>query len=113
MGERVVVNPSREEPARVVPLDYGHGSPAGDGMRRVWRRVRETGDALLALLWRRVNAGVRAVGGARQVVFAIGLASVLGGLGDVLGRFSDGAGIFWMVIGGVMIGLSVRFPWLR
>jgi predicted cobalt transporter CbtA len=102
MGERVVVNPAEAEPQRVVPLEYGRGSPARDALQRSWQQLSPS-----------LHRGIRALGGPRQVVFAVGFASVLGGLADVLGTFSDGAGIFWMVIGGLMIGLSVRFPWLR
>ena len=76
-----------------VPLDYGRPQPRHESLSNT------------------VNAGVGFLGGWRQVGWAIGLASVLGGFGLCVARSyaqTDGAG--WMAFGGLVIGLLVPVP---
>jgi hypothetical protein len=76
-----------------VPLDYGRRQPRHESLASA------------------VNAGVGFLGGWRQVGWAIGFASVLGGLGLCLARSyaqTDGAG--WMAFGGLALGLLVPVP---
>jgi hypothetical protein len=87
MGERVLINPSVKlrRPASPLPRIQG---------------------ALSAVPQK--AAGVLApVGGWRQVTFAFGLAFCLGGIGDV---FDCAVMLF---IGGLLIGLALRVPWLK
>jgi len=114
MGERVVVG--RATPVESIdepiaggagePLNYGHRDRAGD----TWRWARAWVTALLENIVRLTNMLVAALGGWRRVGFAVGLACLLGGLGDCIGSFSGGDGAFWMFIGGLLIGLTVRVP---
>src|SRR5947209_461789 len=105
MGERVVI---RDEPplaseAPPQPLNYGHRDRAGDLWRRIFAYLKATGDAFQELL----RIIIPILGGWRQIVFAFGLALVLLGLGLCIDRIG-GPGPFWMFIGGLMIGLTVR-----
>jgi hypothetical protein len=123
MGERVVIDPQRmTEPVEAVPLEYGHGGRAADG----WRVARETIRTAGRSAWAGARAAraaaaregdqmardisarlVPALGGWRQVMFAFGLAFVLGGVGGLLGH------PLWAVsmwIGGLLIGFSFRIP---
>jgi len=125
MGERVVVG--RATPVEPVdqpetygntggggggggaggePLNYGRGDRAGDA----WRWSRAWGSAVLESVARLTQLLIVALGGWRRVFFAIGLAFLLGGLGDCIGNFSRGEGAFWMFVGGLLIGLTVRAP---
>jgi hypothetical protein len=115
MGERVVIDPRRmTEPVEAIPLEYGHGGRATDA----WRSVR----ARAGVVWEafRTSSGaaaddlktklVPALGGWRQVLFALGLAFVLGGLGLSVGS-GDGAIPMWL--GGLLVGFVVRVPGAR
>jgi hypothetical protein len=115
MGERVVVGPATPvEPiddsggggGGTAPLNYGRGGRAGDRWRvaRAWLGVFFDSVKRLAVLF------VEVLGGWRRVFFAIGLGSLLGGIGDCLSGFSRSDGAFWMFIGGLLIGLTVRVP---
>ena len=109
MGERVVVGratPVEPIDGSVEPLPYGRGNATGDAFRsaRAWTW------AVLENLGRLTQLVVAALGGWRRVGFAIGIAAVLAGLGDCIGSFSRGEGVFWIFVGGLLIGLTVRVP---
>lgn len=53
-------------------------------------------------------ATVARLGGRSQIIFAIGVACVLGAFGAGLSR--DEAVTFWMIVGGLLIGLVLRVP---
>ena len=58
--------------------------------------------------WMQKAAGiVHAAGGWRQITFSFGLAFCLGGIGHV---WHCGVMLF---IGGLLVGLALRVPWLR
>ena len=114
MGERVyVVRATPVEPIdegaaarRDPPLEYGRADRAGNA----WRWTRAWGGALSESVARLAHMFIAALGGWRRVFFALGLACLLGGLGDCLAGFSRGDGAFWMFVGGLLIGLTVRVP---
>ena len=114
MGERVYVGratpvePIDEGAAarRDPPLEYGRADRAGNA----WRWARAWGGALSESVARLTQMFIAALGGWRRVFFALGLACLLGGLGDCLAGFSRGDGAFWMFVGGLLIGLTVRVP---
>ena len=113
MGERVAVG--RVTPAEPVgdprggpSLDYGRGDRAGDA----WRWWRAWGTAALESTTRLAQMLVAALGGWRRVFFAFGLACLLGGLGDCLDTFPGGEGAFWMFVGGLLVGFTLRIPLL-
>ena len=106
MGERVVI---RDEPplaseAPRQPLHYGHRDRAGDWERWISAHLKALGDAFKELL----RIIIPILGGWRQIIFALGLAFVLSGIGYCFDRW--GTGPSWMFIGGLMIGLIVRVP---
>jgi hypothetical protein len=113
MGERVVIRdepplaseapPSQEQG---VPLGYGRANRASSLLHWLDLRLRMIADAFKELF----AIVIPALGGARQVAFALGLAFVLGGFGSALGR---GEPAFWMWLGGLLIGFSLRLPWLK
>src|SRR5690349_18080554 len=108
MGERVVVNPaaaSSEEPARVVPLEYGHGGRASDWWRRFSAAFAERAVGAIQFLGMMIGL----IGGVRQLVFAIGLAFLAGGLADALSHGHDEA-VIAMSFGGFLIGLVLPVP---
>jgi hypothetical protein len=119
MGERVYVG--RATPVEPVgepdgagagaarrdpPLEYGRADRAGNA----WRWARAWGAALGESVTRLTQLFVAVLGGWRRIVFALGLACLLGGLGDCLADYSRGDGAFWMFVGGLLIGLTVRVP---
>jgi hypothetical protein len=74
-----------------VPLDYGLRQPRHERLSN------------------QINAGVGRIGGWRQLGLSIGLACVLGGLGYCVARNTDQmAGVPWMAIGGLILGIA--FP---
>ena len=126
MGERVWVNPKRVQPveaARVeaapveaddagVRLDYAQSdvNPRFPTFWKILAWVRYVIDQLNQAIRPFLRRWVAAAGGAKQIVFAIALACVLGGLGESVYRYSSGAGVFWMFAGGLTIGLIIRVP---
>jgi hypothetical protein len=107
MGERVVIRdepPLASEAPPPPPLGYGRANRAGNALRWLEVRLRILGDAMKELF----AMVIPALGGWRQVGFAFGLAFVLGGFGSALGR--NGEPAFWMFVGGILVGLSVRVP---
>jgi hypothetical protein len=127
MGERVVVGratpvESIDDPeigggggggagagtSSTEPLNYGRGDRAGDA----WRWSRSWGAALLESARRLSGLFIVTLGGWQRVAFAFGLGCLLGGIGDCLVGFPRGSsdGPFWMFVGGVLIGLTVRVP---
>ena len=120
MGERVWVNPKRVQPAGDadaggvesggVRLDYAK-SDVNPWFPTVWKAVawmRYFVDEFLRAarpVWARA---VAKLGGAKQVGFAVGLACVLGALGYGLCRNELVA--FWMVVGALLIGFTLRVP---
>jgi hypothetical protein len=119
MGERVVVGRAtpvdpidepgadpRDSGRREPPLEYGRPDRAGDA----WRWLNARVAPLLESITRLAQIFAAALGGWRRVFFALGLACLLGGLGDCLAGFSRGDGAFWMFVGGLLIGLTVRVP---
>jgi hypothetical protein len=116
MGERVVVGratpvepvdePAGEGVRREPPLEYGRQDRTGDA----WRRLHAWSAPLVDAVMRLTQIVVAALGGWRRVFFAVGLACLLGGLGDCIGSFSHGDGAFLMFVGGLLIGLTARVP---
>ena len=120
MGERVYVGRATpvepaDEPSpggaggaarRDPPLEYGRGHLAGDA----WRWSRAWGSALIENVARLTQMFVAVLGGWRRVTFALGLACLLAGLGDCLADYSHGDGAFWMFVGGLLVGFTVRVP---
>ena len=126
MGERVVVGRATPvEPiddrgsgggssggvgaaASAEPLNYGRADRAGNA----WRWSRAWGAALLEAVRRLGGLLMGALGGGQRVLFALGLGCVLGGIGICLDTSPRGTsdGGFWMFIGGLLIGLTVRVP---
>jgi hypothetical protein len=111
MGERVFVRTSKVEP---IEPDFGaridYAKPDVNSRfptvqkalawlhyvaDTVWQAVRPVAAKLL-----------RDLGGRRQVAFAIGVMFVTGGLGAALAH--DLLPIFWMAVGGLIVGLCVR-----
>jgi hypothetical protein len=73
-----------------LPLDYGHPEPFHQTVSN------------------NSNAFADHLGGWRQLGFALGLASTLGGLGYCVARnFSQQDGAFWMAAGGLLIGFAI------
>jgi hypothetical protein len=76
-----------------VPLDYGRPEPRHQTLANG------------------VNAGAGFLGGWRQIGWAIGIASVLGGLGLCLARsYAQSDGAAWMAFGGFILGLLIPVP---
>ena len=90
MGERVLINPTVKVRRPASPLPRIQGA-----LSAVPRWKQKVVDVLSPL------------GGWRQVVFAFGLAFVLGGVGDVLNC------AVMLFIGGLLVGLALRVPWLK
>ena len=123
MGERVHVRTVRAEP--VGGPGGGGAATADEGVRidyaksdvnphfpTFWRAVAWVRFVLTegwAVLRPELAELLRALGGLRQLIFAFGLMCALGGLGAALSQ-SDGAPAFWMCVGGIIIGLTVRLP---
>ena len=113
MGERVVIRdlhepddpPFAAEAPRGPTLSYGRRDYAGDAWRWIKPRVQAVWEATQTLFGRMI---VPALGGWRQVTFAIGLAIVLAGLGDRIANRGSSGGAFWMFVGGLTVGLSLR-----
>ena len=112
MGERVVIRdvveddpPIAQEAPRGPTLNYGRRDYTGDTWRWIKSRVQAVWDATQTLFGRMI---VPALGGWRQVTFALGLAIVLAGLGDCIANRGNGGGAFWMFVGGLTVGLSLR-----
>jgi hypothetical protein len=92
MGERVSVGAEVDDaPRRVTPLEYGRLDRFGEYLRG------------LAPL-------TQALGGWRQIGFAVGLALLCGGIGSMAGEAMPAVSLWF---GGLLIGLSLRLPWLR
>jgi hypothetical protein len=114
MGERVVVGratpvePIDDPDGGAEPLNYGRAARAGNA----WRWSRAWGAALLESMRRLGAMLIATLGGWQRAAFAFGLGCLLGGIGDCLGGFPRGSsdGPFWMFIGGLLIGLTVRVP---
>jgi len=109
MGERVVINPASaapsEAPPRVVPLDYGHGGRASDWWRKFSAAFAERAAGAIQFLGMMIGL----IGGVRQLVFAIGLAFLAGGLADALSHGHDDA-VIAKSFGGFLIGLVLPVP---
>jgi hypothetical protein len=120
MGERVVVGRATpvepiDDPgvggggvAGAEPLNYGRADRAGNA----WRWSRAWAAAVLEGLRRLGGMLMATLGGWQRLLFAFGLGCLLGGIGDCLTGFPRGTsdGPFWMFIGGLLIGLTVRVP---
>ena len=95
MGERVVVGgappPPQEPPKPVEPLSYAEPSTSS-----IWDD--------------RVMAVIRLVGGARQILFALGLACVGAGVGEFDGFDGSGDASAWFAFGGLFLGLAIPVP---
>jgi hypothetical protein len=106
MGERVVVNPgaSGAEPTPAVPLDYGHGTHAGD----VWRRFTAATAERMHGAAQFAGMVIAMIGGPRQLAFAVGLMFLAGGVTDAMSRWGDG--VFAACVGGFLVGLAVPVP---
>ena len=87
-------------------LEYGLRDRIGDTRRRLraWLLERLYGAG------RFIGVFVALAGGWRQTAFALGLGATLGGLGHCLTYHGSDGGVWWMFIGGVAIGLSIRAP---
>jgi len=94
--------------ASTEPLNYGRADRAGNA----WRWSRAWGAALLEAVRRLGGLLMGALGGGQRVLFALGLGCLLGGIGICLDSSPRGTsdGAFWMFIGGLLIGLTVRVP---
>jgi hypothetical protein len=77
-------------------------------LRQLLARIGVAAVAFGAGLIVTLGLAMRTIGGLRQAGFAIGMMCAVGGLGAAL--MHDGAGVFWMTIGGLLIGLSLRVP---
>jgi hypothetical protein len=75
------------------PLDYGHE------------------EARTAAANRDVRVVVDRAGGWRQVVFALGMALALGGLGAAVSRSLLSEGTIAMTLGGALIGVALPLRW--
>jgi hypothetical protein len=116
MGERVVVNPRADDrpaespraprgpSADPAPLDYGHGTRAGDVGRRIIAELRQR----LAGAAQFAGMLTELIGGPRQLIFAVGLMFLAGGFADALSRGDDG--VFAACVGGLLIGLVLPVP---
>jgi len=98
-----------EAPPKGVPLGYGQSDRTGDANRWVMARIHALNEAFHELL----KIVVPALGGWRQIVFAIGLACLCDGVGDALSSFRTGVPSTMMFFGGLLIGLALRIPWLK
>ena len=121
MGERVQVRAVRSEPGSATAAAPGARSPDArsgfatrtsaalwPGLRQLLARIGVAAVAFSAGLIVTLGLAMRTIGGLRQAGFAIGMMCAVGGLGAAL--MHDGAGVFWMTIGGLLIGLSLRVP---
>jgi hypothetical protein len=97
--------PLAQEAPRGPTLNYGRGDHAGDAWRWLKPLVDAVWEATQTLFGKMI---VPALGGWRQVGFAIGLAIVLAGLGDCIASRGSNGGAFWMFAGGLAVGLSLR-----
>jgi hypothetical protein len=128
MGERVYVKTVRAQPIGSggggaetvrddgVRLDYAKRdvNPIFPTFWKAVAWVRYVGDELIAALRPRLTAAaaagatlVQKLGGGRQLAFAFGMMCLAGGLGAALSP-RDGAPAFWMAIGGMIVGLTLR-----
>ncbi len=83
--------PGRDVPGPMLPLSYADTTVNRDDRQRVRQGWVE---------W---------LGGLHQIIFAVGLALVVGGLTYCMWpRTSEG--VFWVGFGALLIGLTVRWP---
>ena len=111
MGEKVyvrrasdgVVNSSEPPIAEAVPLDYGN--PRHLHWSTLFRR--RVGPVLV-MADDCLRRGVERLGGLRQITFALGVTLTCGGIGAGLSPRTDVS--FFMALGGLLVGLSIRVP---
>ena len=96
-------NPSE----RPQPLDYGFAERKSTGW---WRRLRGGIAERVAGFWVFAGQMVALVGEIRQLIFAVGFATLAGGLGICLERGFDTSGPCWMWFGGFVVGVCVPVP---
>jgi hypothetical protein len=121
MGERVHVRTVRAQPVdepaeRGVRIDYAKQDvqelfPTFTRAFAWLRWFLASAAEQASLLWRtsirpRLALTVKELGGARQLGFAMGMMFTLGGLGAALTTRAEP--VFWMILGGLVIGLTVR-----
>ena len=116
MGERIHVRTVRAEPVdegersgRTVDYAKPDVNPLFPTFWKAVAAVRAAGSEVYAAWEPILERGWRRVGGTRQVLFAIGVAFVCGGVGASLSPRYDGPAQA-MTIGGLIIGLTVRVP---
>src|SRR5436305_707841 len=108
MGERVVISeplPAVHEPPgngagathppQGVPLDYADPS--------VTPRWRENANGMIEL----ARIVIQRIGGYRQIIFSLGLAFVLGGVGEAIGGYRNESPALLMFFGGLLLGLVI------
>lgn len=98
-------NPSADPSRPAVPLDYGRGNPAGDWWRKARGEVNEHFDGVFEFIGMLIGM----LGGARQLLWAIGIGLCATGLGLALSQGS-GKGHVLIGIGASIIGLIVPAP---
>jgi hypothetical protein len=72
---------------------------AWSALRAAMLEIYEAIEPALDRAWHRV-------GGTRQVVFALGLAFIFGGIGAAVAR--DGGPALAMAVGGLLVGIAIR-----
>jgi hypothetical protein len=119
MGERVHVRTvpaepvdSADEGARTVDYAKPDLNPSFPTFWKAVASVRAAGSELYTTWEPYLERGWRRLGGTRQVLFAVGVAFVLGGFGATLSPRDEGP-VLAMVIGGLLIGLTVRITGRR
>ena len=94
------------DPARpAVPLDYGRSNPAGEWWRKVCGEINQHFDGVFEFLGMLIGM----LGGARQLMWAIGIGLSAYGLGRTLNP-GFGHGPLLIAIGASIIGLIVPAP---
>ena len=118
MGERVHVRTVRAEPvggpeAAGPTVDYAKPdvNPKFPTFWKAWNSLRAAINEIYEVLEPALERGWHRVGGTRQIVFACGMAFVLGGIGAAIAR--DEGPAFAMAMGGFFIGLALRLPALK
>jgi hypothetical protein len=110
MGERVQVGSDigeeRADPVRVPPpIDYSRADSIGDWWRRFAGFFRENIHGAFEFIGEILGI----FGGPRRTGFAIAIACLSGGLGACIATWHT-SGVFWMTIGGFLLGLYLPMP---
>ena len=115
MGERVHVRPVRAEPIggegpQGATVDYAKPdvNPRFPTFWKAWATLRAAMLEIYEAIEPALERAWQRAGGTRQIVFALGLAFIFGGVGAAIAR--DAGPAFAMALGGMLVGIAIRIP---